>query len=67
MGGFASPTIFKQLENANNGSSWGGAGPNHVNMTLTYAAGSKPSKLVYQQWTLASCNLAFEFKGLPLP
>jgi len=51
----------------NNGSSWGGAGPNHVNMTMTYAVGNKPSKLVYHQWTLANCNLAFEFKGLPLP
>jgi hypothetical protein len=50
----------------NNSSSWGG-GTNSVNMTLTYAAGSKPTKLVYQVWTTLSCQIAFEFKGLPLP
>jgi hypothetical protein len=52
---------------ANNGSSWGGAGPNHVNMTMTYAAGAKPAKLVYQVWTTLQTQIAFEFKDLPLP
>jgi hypothetical protein len=50
-----------------NGSSWGGAGGNHVTMTMTYPAGSKPTKLVYQVWTTLSCHIAFEFQGLPLP
>src|SRR5205807_4111981 len=51
----------------NNGSSWSGAGPNHANITMTYAAGAKPSKLVYQVWKTLSCQVPFEFKGLPLP
>jgi hypothetical protein len=50
-----------------NGSSWGGAGGNHVNMTMMYPAGSKPTKLVYQVWTTLGCHIAFEFQGLPLP
>jgi HEAT repeat protein len=51
----------------NNGNSWSGNGPNHVNMTMTYAAGGKPTKLVYHVWTTLNTQLAFEFKGLPLP
>jgi len=42
-------------------------GSNHANMTLTYAAGAKPAKLVYQVWTTLSAQVPFEFKGLPLP
>jgi hypothetical protein len=42
-------------------------GPSHGTMTLTFAAGTKPSKLVYQVWTTMSNEIAFEFKGLPLP
>ena len=50
-----------------NGGSSSYIGPNHVNMTMMYQAGTKPTKMVYQQWTLATCSLPFEFKGLPLP
>jgi hypothetical protein len=42
-------------------------GGNHANMTLTYPAGAKPAKLIYHAWTTLSCQVGFEFKGLPLP
>jgi len=51
----------------NNGSSYGGGGPHQANMTLTYPAGGKPAKLVYQVWTTLRTQISFEFKDLPLP
>lgn len=50
-----------------NGGSWGGSGPSHANITLTYPAGGKPSKLVFQVWTTVQSQIGFEFKELPLP
>ncbi len=51
----------------NNGSSYGAGGPHQANMTLTYPAGGKPTKLVYHVWTTLRTQLNFEFKDLPLP
>jgi len=52
---------------AHQGGGMGINGPNQANMSMTYPAGSKPTKLVYQVWTLLHCQIDFEFKGLPLP
>jgi hypothetical protein len=54
------------------GTSWGGSGPNQVQMTLTYGAPpngkiGKPSKFVFQQWRTMQHLVRFEFKDLPLP
>ncbi|HEY7311953.1 MAG TPA: hypothetical protein VH643_21495 [Gemmataceae bacterium] len=54
------------------GTSWGGSGPNTVQMTLTYGAPpngkiGKPSKFVFQQWRTIQHLVRFEFKDLPLP
>lgn len=73
--------IELQDENGNKyqmrGNSWGGQGPNHANVTFTYAnpnnngaANPKvgpPSKLVYFHWTTIQHQVKFEFRDLPLP
>jgi hypothetical protein len=73
--------IELQDENGNKyqmrGNSWGGQGPNHANVTFTYAnpndngaANPKvgpPSKLVYFQWSTIQHQVKFEFRDLPLP
>ena len=48
------------------GSSYGG-GPHQANMTMTFPAGAKPTKLVYHVWTTLRTQINFEFKDLPLP
>jgi hypothetical protein len=54
------------------GTSWGGNGPNQVQMTLTYGAPPNgkigaPRKFVFQQWRTMQHLVRFEFKDLPLP
>jgi hypothetical protein len=59
------------------GSSWGGSGPNHVQMTLTYASGvfgaapaakiDPPTKFIYHNWVTRQHEVHFEFRNLPLP
>jgi hypothetical protein len=60
------------------GSSWGGNGANHVNLTMTYgqmngralpagAKGPTPTRFIYQEWVTRQHDVAFEFKDLPLP
>jgi hypothetical protein len=54
------------------GSSWSGAGNNHVDLTFTYGNNGNtkmepPKKLIYQSWTLVNHQVSFEFKNLPLP
>jgi hypothetical protein len=54
------------------GSSWGGNGANHVNLTMTYghmgaAKAATPARFVYQHWTTRQHDIAFEFRDVPLP
>lgn len=54
------------------GTSWGGSGPNQVQMTLTYGSPPNgkvgpPRKFVFQQWRTMQHLVRFEFKDLPLP
>lgn len=54
------------------GSSWGGNGTNHVDLSFTYgnpgnAKIEPPKKLIYHVWTLVNHQVDFEFKDLPLP
>lgn len=54
------------------GSQWNNNSPNHVEMTLTYAAqggvkADPPAKLIYHTWKTRQETIPFEFKDLPLP
>jgi hypothetical protein len=54
------------------GSSWGGNGANHVNLTLTYqhfgpGKAPEPARFVYQHWVTRQHDIHFEFKDVLLP
>ncbi len=54
------------------GSSWGGNGANHVNLTLTYGhfgpgKAPTPTKFIYQHWVTRQHDIEFEFRDIPLP
>jgi hypothetical protein len=54
------------------GNSWGSSGPNHANVTFTYASRGNaklgpPSKLIYYLWSTVQHQVRFEFRNLPLP
>lgn len=55
------------------GNSWGGNGPNHANVTYTYANPGNnpkigpPTKLIYYSWSTVQHQVKFEFRDLPLP
>jgi hypothetical protein len=54
------------------GTSWGGSGPNNVQMTLTYgnpgvAKPGEPTKFVFMHWETKQHDIEFEFKDVPLP
>jgi hypothetical protein len=54
------------------GSSWGGTGPGHVQMTLTMSNGGaakpgEPAKFVFVHWETKQYDVDFEFRDVPLP
>jgi hypothetical protein len=57
----------------NSGSSWGGSGPGHMQMTLNYnppggaVKAGAPAKFVFHNWSSMQTAVTFEFKELPLP
>jgi hypothetical protein len=54
------------------GSSWGGSGPGHVQMTLTMSNGNapkpgEPAKFAFIHWETKQYDVEFEFRDVPLP